>query len=90
MAQIGTNRPVLRASDHRCIDLVHSDEDDDRTAKGPNPMQFMLYVFPILIFVMSINFPAALPLYWVYSNLFTIVQNFFLYRNNDKEVSPAK
>ncbi|MBG9794815.1 membrane protein [Paenibacillus dendritiformis] len=58
--------------------------------KGPNPMQFMLYVFPILIFVMSINFPAALPLYWVYSNLFTIVQNFFLYRNNDKEVSPAK
>lgn len=53
-------------------------------------MQFMLLVFPVLIFVMSMSFPAALPLYWVYSNIFTIVQNFFLYRNRDKEVTPAK
>ncbi|WP_195574027.1 YidC/Oxa1 family membrane protein insertase [Paenibacillus sp. 1001270B_150601_E10] len=53
-------------------------------------MQFMLLVFPVLIFVMSISFPSALPLYWVYSNIFTIVQNYFLYRNKDKEVKPAK
>ena len=53
-------------------------------------MQFMLLVFPVLIFVMSMSFPAALPLYWVYSNIYTIVQNFFLYRNRDKEVQPAK
>lgn len=48
------------------------------------PMQFMMMIYPILIFVMSYNFPAALPLYWVYSNIYTIVQNYFLYRNNDK------
>lgn len=54
------------------------------------PMQFMMLIFPVLIFVMSINFPAALPLYWVYSNVFTIVQNYFLYRDKDKEVRPAK
>jgi len=47
-------------------------------------MQFMLFVYPILIFVMSFQFPSALPLYWFYSNLYTIVQNYFLYRNNDK------
>ncbi|GGF95258.1 membrane protein insertase YidC 2 [Paenibacillus albidus] len=47
------------------------------------PMQFMMMVYPVLIFVMSYNFPAALPLYWVYSNIYTIVQNYFLYRNND-------
>ncbi|MGZ9585971.1 YidC/Oxa1 family membrane protein insertase [Paenibacillus marinisediminis] len=53
-------------------------------------MQFMMLVFPVLIFVMSMSFPAALPLYWVYSNTFTIIQNYFLYRNRDKEVQPAK
>ncbi|UQZ34194.1 hypothetical protein C2I18_12030 [Paenibacillus sp. PK3_47] len=47
------------------------------------PMQFMMMVYPVLIFIMSYNFPAALPLYWVYSNIYTIVQNYFLYRNND-------
>ncbi|MGG1880194.1 YidC/Oxa1 family membrane protein insertase [Paenibacillus cisolokensis] len=54
---------------------------------NPSPqmgmMQFMLFVYPILIFVMSFQFPSALPLYWFYSNLYTIVQNYFLYRNND-------
>ncbi|AOZ92856.1 YidC/Oxa1 family membrane protein insertase [Paenibacillus crassostreae] len=43
-------------------------------------MQFMMFVYPVLIFFMSYNFPAALPLYWFFSNLYTLVQNFFLYR----------
>ena len=51
------------------------------------PMQFMLWVYPILIFVMSYQFPSALPLYWFYSNIYTIVHNYFLYRNNDKVVA---
>lgn len=45
-----------------------------------NPqMKVLFIIFPILIFVMSLNFAAALPLYWVYSNLFTIVQSYFIY-----------
>lgn len=51
------------------------------------PMQFMMMVYPVLIFIMSYNFPSALPLYWFYSNLYTIIQNYFLYRNNDKHKS---
>ncbi|CAM4215005.1 YidC/Oxa1 family membrane protein insertase [Paenibacillus alkaliterrae] len=48
-------------------------------------MGMMLAIFPVLIFVMAISFPAALPLYWVYSNIYTIVQNYFLYvRSSDK------
>jgi YidC/Oxa1 family membrane protein insertase len=53
-------------------------------AQQQGPMQFMMMVYPVLILVMSVNFPAALPLYWVFSNLYTIIQNYFLYRNNDK------
>ncbi|GIP42545.1 membrane protein insertase YidC 2 [Paenibacillus sp. J45TS6] len=51
------------------------------------PMQFMLWVYPILMFIMSYQFASALPLYWFYSNIYTIIQNFFLYRNNDKLVA---
>lgn len=48
-------------------------------------MGMMLAIFPVLIFVMAISFPAALPLYWVYSNVYTIVQNYFLYvRSSDR------
>ncbi|WP_223869956.1 YidC/Oxa1 family membrane protein insertase [Paenibacillus sabuli] len=57
-----------------------------------NPMQMILLIFPVLIFVMAISFPAALPLYWIYSNIYTITQNYFLYvRNSDKgKEVPAK
>jgi YidC/Oxa1 family membrane protein insertase len=48
-------------------------------------MQSLMIIFPILIFVMSMQFAAALPLYWIYSNLFTVVQSYFLYgRSNQK------
>ncbi|WP_424769359.1 YidC/Oxa1 family membrane protein insertase [Paenibacillus sp. sgz302251] len=55
-------------------------------------MGMMLAIFPVLIFVMAISFPAALPLYWVYSNIYTIIQNYFLYvRSSDKgKEAPAK
>ncbi|MFC3342385.1 YidC/Oxa1 family membrane protein insertase [Paenibacillus abyssi] len=59
-----------------------------------NPMQAILLIFPVLIFVMAMSFPAALPLYWIYSNIYTIIQNYFLYvRSSDKSKGkevPAK
>jgi YidC/Oxa1 family membrane protein insertase len=42
-------------------------------------MQALMFIFPVLIFVMSMNFASALPLYWVFSNTFTIVQSYFIY-----------
>lgn len=42
-------------------------------------MRKFIFIFPVLIFVMSMNFPSALPLYWVCSNSFTIVQTYFIY-----------
>lgn len=54
-------------------------------------MQSLMFIFPILIFVMAMNFAAALPLYWIYSNIFTIVQTYFLYgRSQNKGVAPQK
>lgn len=42
-------------------------------------MKSLLYIFPVMIFVMSMNFAAALPLYWIYGNIFTIIQSYFIY-----------
>lgn len=44
-----------------------------------NPtMQMMLYIMPIMIIVFAINFPAALSLYWVVGNIFSIAQTYFI------------
>lgn len=51
-------------------------------------MSILLFVFPVMIFIMSKSLPMALPLYWVFSNCYTIVQNYFLYvrpANKDKK-----
>ncbi|MDF2921097.1 MAG: rane protein [Paenibacillaceae bacterium] len=58
-------------------------------AMQPNPQQnsamaMLLYVMPVMIFVMSMSFASALPLYWVYSNTFSIAQTYFIYRPSKK------
>lgn len=54
------------------------------------PMKGLMMVFPVLIFVMAINFAVALPLYWIFSNVYTIVQNYFMYvrRSSKPEEKP--
>ncbi|WP_068621642.1 YidC/Oxa1 family membrane protein insertase [Paenibacillus tuaregi] len=53
------------------------------------PMQFMMFIYPVLIFIMAYNFPSALPLYWFFSNIYTIIQNYFLYKKPAGEVAAA-
>lgn len=45
------------------------------TGTGDNPqMKIMIWAMPIMIFFMALSFPSALSLYWVYGNVFTILQ----------------
>lgn len=39
--------------------------------------KMLLYIFPVMIFFMATRFAAALALYWVISNVFTMVQMYF-------------
>lgn len=56
-----------------------------------NPqMQTIMMIFPVLIFVMSMNFVAAMPLYWFYGNIFTIVQTYFIYGRGSQEGGTSK
>ncbi|MBD0382258.1 membrane protein insertase YidC [Paenibacillus sp. WST5] len=49
------------------------------SAQMTQQMKSLLFIFPVMIFVMSMNFAAALPLYWIYGNIFTIIQSYFIY-----------
>ena len=41
----------------------------------------MRYVMPVVIIFISASLPAAIPLYWVTSNLFTIAQEWWFHRS---------
>lgn len=57
-----------------------------------NPqMRMILMIFPVMIFTISMGLPSALPLYWFYGNIFSIVQTYFIYgRGSKEEGGPAK
>jgi len=38
----------------------------------------MRYIFPVIIFFISLNISGAVALYWVTSNIFTLAQEFFI------------
>lgn len=49
-------------------------------AAGDNPqMKIMMYVMPVGITVIAVNFPAGLVLYWLTTNLWTIVQQHLMF-----------
>lgn len=61
------------------------------TGVAENPqMKVMLFVMPIMIFVLAFGFPSALSLYWVYGNVFTIAQYMLIFKPmKDKDAVKA-
>ncbi|WP_124728796.1 YidC/Oxa1 family membrane protein insertase [Staphylospora marina] len=58
------------------------------TGSADNPqMKVMLWVMPVMIFVLAYQFPAALSLYWVYSNIFTILQYLIFFRKKKDKLA---
>jgi len=56
-----------------------------------NPQaKMLLYLMPAMILFISATLPSALGLYWVYSNLFSIAQNFFMYRDSGVKQEGAR
>lgn len=61
-------------------------------ASGDQPhMRIMLYVMPVMLTVFALNFPVGVLLYWVTTNLWTIGQQWMMFRNiRPPEVKAAK
>lgn len=58
--------------------------------QGNPQMQMMTIMMPLMILAIAVTLPSALSLYWVYGNLFTIVQTYFLYRDKGKKLTPKE
>lgn len=70
--------------------------DPRRVHQSSEPVQKimttqLLYVMPVITVVISLSLPAALPLYWAVTNLFAIVQQWYLFRDLPKpdRIEPA-
>lgn len=61
-----------------------------QTTQGNPQMQMMLVMMPLMILAIAVTLPSALSLYWVYGNLFTIVQTYFLYRDKGQKLTPKE
>jgi len=46
--------------------------------------KMLLYIFPVMIFFLATRYLAAMALYWVFSNVFTIVQMYLIRRQPTK------
>ncbi len=51
------------------------------SADNSQQQQIMAIFMPLFIGYISLSFPSGLVIYWVVSNLFQLVQQWFLYRN---------
>lgn len=56
------------------------------TSGGNAQQQKIMQIFmPLFIGYISLNFPSGLVIYWVVSNVFQLIQQFFIYRAEKKE-----
>lgn len=51
---------------------------EDVTEMSETMQKQMVYIFPAMIFFMSLKFPSGLALYWVASTTFLIIQQYFI------------
>ena len=59
----------------------------DTYSQNPQ-MAMMLWVMPLMIALIAMGVPAALPLYWIIGNLFVLLQtNFIKFPNRQKEMT---
>ncbi|KQL46907.1 membrane protein insertase YidC [Brevibacillus choshinensis] len=61
-----------------------------QATQGNPQMKMMLVMMPLMILAIAVSLPSALSLYWVYGNLFTIVQTYFLYRDKGNKLTPKE
>ncbi|MBP0979040.1 MAG: membrane protein insertase YidC [Oscillospiraceae bacterium] len=53
---------------------------DEASAQAAQSMKFMMFLTPAISAWASFKFPAAVGLYWIFSNMFIIIQNYMLYK----------
>jgi YidC/Oxa1 family membrane protein insertase len=62
--------------------LLPEADDGEQPQRAQNPQQkILLYVMPMMLLVFAFQMPIGVLLYWVTTNLWTIAQQFVMFRN---------
>lgn len=56
---------------------------------GTIMQQQMLYIAPLMTFVIGLTFPAALPIYWIVTTIFMIGQQYYVLKKEDHPKTPT-
>ena len=87
VVQFGRALPVLGWDSLRLLPFIYVGSQllygvSTRTPEqqGNPSMKMMLYVMPIMFFFILYNVPSGLLVFWIFSNVFTLVQQIFLNR----------
>ena len=60
------------------------------TSKNVDPQQrWLMRLLPVVFTIFLLNFPAGLFMYWITSNLVTLVQNYLIYNHGPGRKAPA-
>ena len=60
-----------------------------QTGAQAQQMKMMMTVMPVLFGFLSLQFPAALSIYWIAGNAWTIVQQHYIFRNDEPPPKPT-
>lgn len=65
---------------------------DDVSKQAAQSMKVMMFIMPLTSVWISLKLPAAVGLYWIFANVFTVIQNYILYKkyNPSEIIAKAK
>lgn len=70
-------QPGIETHIHNPKSKVENKKEEDSLEMAQTMQQQMLYMMPIMTTVISVNFQSGLVLYWVFSTVFSIVQQYY-------------
>lgn len=75
----GAEKPDLVANDSKKKELQKENKKEEDFAEMAQSMQQqMIFIMPVMIAILALNFPAGLSLYWVVTTLFSIGQQWHI------------
>lgn len=75
--------PATDTSAEKALAAQTKTKKDDKKAEDMSEMassmqQQMLFIMPIMTTVLALRFPAGVTLYWVFTTLFSVIQQYFV------------
>lgn len=88
LAVVAAILQFLQARQMMTKQTAPSADTDSATATAQQLNRNMIYIMPLMTLFVSVSLPAALPLYWITTTLFSVVQQWWIFRTNPAVATP--